>query len=186
MQGGECQWAEAPKRSRSVRFMPDEPEAPAPSAPSGMPAILRPPVVPVHTLPGAPPDVYDNAPPAVTGLSWKPVVDLEVTSQLDLYAMNKSGGWRTVKGEPWYVELNARALRSCEPRYDSSTWTKRSTFAMFPANVHEAGTWWQLELEVVFAHPSYAHRNCQLVFVLLLCLCTSFTKATLQTQLRQK
>jgi hypothetical protein len=90
-----------------------------------------------------------KSPPALDGgrLQWQPVRREFVIQALD--AVKLRDGWnRFGQGTtliPCLIISNARALRTCEPRYDASAYPLRSTYAYFPDYQHPAGEWWQLE-----------------------------------------
>jgi hypothetical protein len=58
--------------------------------------------------------------------------------------------------EPYLIEVDGRALRSCEPRYNAQVYQWRSTYALMPDHPHASGAWWRLESYAHFVAAEYA------------------------------
>lgn len=132
-----CQWTHAPQRQRGAQRM------------SGLrePRLTQP--VPIADAAAAEPD----HPPPVLTAPWTKVTDLALITTLE--SVSEREGWRSISASSIaYCALQARSLRSCEPRFALDQFRYRSTYAYFPELPHDHGMWWCIEHEAEFASPA--------------------------------
>ena len=137
-----CQWSQTLSRRRGYEKVP---------------AVLREPRAPPPPPNIAPDSAKEpNMPPPVNHTAWKPLKNVELLTTLD--SIKDRDGWHQISSNNIANTMTSgRHLRTCEPRFELTSYPFRSVHGFFPEHNHEHGMWWTLQVDINLAIASNAH-----------------------------
>ncbi len=153
----ECQWATAAKRVPHVRQgeHPRDPRIPFADDPTKD-------LTQAPNMPGSSTDKEatmrpQNSPPATSFAAWKPATDLDTVTALE--SLRPWNGWTQFDTKPALVQLDARMLRTCEPRFAIAKFPFRTTYGQFVEFQHGHGIWWSLQIHADARKAEFLHQD---------------------------